>query len=202
MTALVLFYIFAAVMIWGALLVITSRNPVRAVLSLVLTFVAAAVVWMLLQVEFLSLALVVVYVGAVMVLFLFVVMMINVNVAQTKAGMVRYWPLATIVGILVILMLVWVVGPQHYGLKDVAAPAPHAANYSNIKVLGMSLFTHYLYPFELAAIILLAAMIVAITLAFRGRRPGVKGQTPNQQVKVNPKQRVRLVKLDKQGKKS
>lgn len=199
MTTLILFYIFAAVMIWGAIMVITSRHPVRAVLSLVMTFVAAAAVWMLMQVEFLSLALIVVYVGAVMVLFLFVVMMINVDLDALKSGVVRYWPLAIVVGLLVIMMLVGLMGPTHYGLKIVAPPAAHAADYSNIKALGMQLYTHFLYPFELAAMILLAAMIVAITLTFRGRRPGVKGLSPNAQIKADAAQRVRLVDLKKGG---
>ena len=201
MTTLILFYIFAAIVIWGAIMVITSRNPVRAVLSLVMTFVGAAIVWMLLQVEFLSLALIVVYVGAVMVLFLFVVMMIDVNAAEIKMGMVRYWPIAVIIGLMVIVMLVWVVGPQHYGLQVVPAPKMHAADYSNIKALGNSLFTYFLYPFQLAAVILLAAMIVAITLTFRGRRPGVKGFQPHKQIKANPNRRVRLTKMNKGSKK-
>jgi len=193
-TPLILFYIFAAIVVWGALMVITSRNPVRAVLSLVMTFVGAAAIWMLMQVEFLSLVLIVVYVGAVMVLFLFVVMMIDVKTAVLEAKLVRYWPVAAIVGAGVIFMLVSMVSPVHYGLDKVAAPAPHLASYSNIKALGNVLFTRFLYPFEIAAMILLAAMVAAITLTFRGRRPGVKGMSPNKQIKADGSS-VRMVKI-------
>ena len=193
MTQLILFYIFAAIVLWGAIMVITSKHPVRAVLSLVMTFIGAACIWMLMQVEFLSLVLIVVYVGAVMVLFLFVVMMINVNDALLKVRMVRYWPLAVLVGLIVIGMLVVTVGPAHYGLAKVAAPAQQAATYSSIKVLGQALFTNYLYPFEVAAFILLVAMVAAITLTFRGRRADTKGLTVHQQVKAD-RRSVRLVK--------
>lgn len=194
MTQLVLFYIFAAIVVWGALMVITSKHPVRAVLSLVMTFVGAAAVWMLMQVEFLSLVLIVVYVGAVMVLFLFVVMMINVNDDLLKAKMVRYWPIAGIVGLIVIGMLVVTVGPDHYGLAKVPVPAPHSATYSSIKTLGALLFTNYLFPFEIAAYVLLAAMVAAISLTFRGRRVGTKGLSGAQQIKASTRN-VRLVKV-------
>jgi NADH-quinone oxidoreductase subunit J len=191
----VLFYIFASICVLSALMVISSKNPVRAVLSLVSAFVSAAALWMLLEAEFLSLVLVVVYVGAVMVLFLFVVMMLDVDVAELKASFVRYWPVAVVAGAGIIAILVWAVGPGHFGPNYFPAPAPHAGDYSNIQELGMSLFSNYLYPFEIAAAILLAAMIAAITLTFRGHRPGTKSQIPSKQVAVQAKDRLTIVKM-------
>ncbi len=195
MTVLVLFYIFAALSIIGAFCVITAKHPVRAVLSLVATFVLVACTWLLLEVEYLALVLVVVYVGAVMVLFMFVVMMLDTEVEAKKASIVRHWPFALVIGVLVIALLVWAVGPVHFGLKVVPAPASYPADYSSIAVLGQLLFTKYLYPFELAAILLLAAMIAAITLTFRGRRPGVRGTAPHKQIHVQAKDRLRVVKM-------
>jgi len=147
--------------------------------------------------------LIVVYVGAVMVLFLFVVMMIDVDVAEMREGFVKYWPLAAIIGLLVALMLAWAVRPSLFGFQHFAAPPAVGAHYSSIKALGLAIFTQYLYPFELAAVLLLAAMVSAITLAFRGRRKGVKAQIPGKQVQVDPKHRLRVVKMkseSKQGK--
>lgn len=195
MTQQILFYVFATIAILSALLVITSRNPIRAVLSLVLTFIAMACVWMILQVEFLALVLIVVYVGAVMVLFLFVVMMLDIDAATMKAGFVRYWPLALVIGGAVAALIIWVVGTEHFGLNQFPAPADVPADYSSIGNLGTALFTDYLYPFELAAVLLLAAMIAAIALTFRGHQRGAKSQSPAQQTAVNPKDRLRVLKM-------
>jgi NADH-quinone oxidoreductase subunit J len=195
MTVQVLFYIFATICVLSALMVITSRNPVRAVLSLVLAFVSASCLWMLIEAEFLALALIVVYVGAVMVLFLFVVMMLDVDMAELKASFARYWPLAAVMGVGMIAILIWAVGPGHFGLNYFPAPQAHDANYSNVAELGMSLFTNYLYPFELAAVLLMAAMIAAITLTFRGHRSGSKAQIPSKQISVRAKDRLSIVKM-------
>ncbi|MDF2529322.1 MAG: NADH:ubiquinone oxidoreductase subunit 6 [Gammaproteobacteria bacterium] len=191
----VLFYIFASICVISALMVITSRNPVRAVLSLVSAFVSAAALWMLIEAEFLSLVLIVVYVGAVMVLFLFVVMMLDIEVAELKASFVRYWPVAAVAGIGIIAILIWAVGPGHFGPNQFPAPAAHAVDYSNIQELGMSLFTNYLYPFELSAVILLSAMVAAITLTFRGHRSGTKSQIVSKQIAVRSKDRLTIVKM-------
>lgn len=195
MATTVLFDIFAALAVIFAFGVVTSRNPVKAVLSLVATFVATAVIWLLLEAEFLALVLIVVYVGAVMVLFLFVVMMIDVKTATREASFVRYWPLAAIVGVLMVVMLTSVLGPQHFGLNAVPAPAALPADYSNIAVLGLALFTNYVYPFELAGVLLLAAMVAAITLTHRGRQGGAKAQMPSRQVQVKAADRLTIVKM-------
>ena len=195
MTVLVLFYLFAALSVVGALCVITAKHPVSAVLSLVATFVLVACTWLLLEVEYLALVLVVVYVGAVMVLFMFVVMMLDTEVEAKSARMVRHWPVALLIGAAVIGLLVWVLGPTHFGLQAVPVPAAYPQNYSSIAVLGQLLFTHYLYPFELAAVILLAAMVAAITLTFRGRRSGVRGTAPHDQIRVRAEDRLRVVKM-------
>ncbi|MDO8954077.1 MAG: NADH-quinone oxidoreductase subunit J [Gammaproteobacteria bacterium] len=191
----VLFYLFSSLCVISALMVITSRNPVRAVLSLVAAFVSAACIWMLMEAEFLALVLIVVYVGAVLVLFLFVVMMLDIEVAEIKASFVRYWPLAAVIGVGMTAIIIWAVGPGHFGLNYFPAPAPHAADYSNIQEVGMALFTNYLYPFELAAVLLLAAMIAAITLTFRGHRSGTRAQIVSKQVAVQSKDRLTIVKM-------
>lgn len=200
MVPTILFYIFAALTIIGALCVITSRNPVQAVLFLVLTFISAAVIWLLLNVEFLALALIVIYVGAVMVLFLFVVMMLNIQVATRKASFVVYWPIAGIIGVLLVVLLCHYIGPQYFGLQNYPAPAAAPADYSNIKALGMVMYTQYIFPFELAAVLLLAAMIAAIALTHRGRRKGVKSQRPNEQVTVRAQDRLRVVSMPSEPK--
>jgi NADH-quinone oxidoreductase subunit J len=191
----IIFYIFALITIVGALLVITSDNPVRAVLAKVLTFIAAAGVWMTLQAEYLSLLLVVVYVGAVMVMFLFVVMMLDIDVEAKKASFVHYWWLVLLIVIVFISTLIWVI-TSHFGLDPryaslVVAPA----SQNDIKSLGTLMFTKYLYPFELAAYVLLAAMVAAITLVFRGKRKSNKSISAKEQISVNPKDRLSLVDI-------
>lgn len=193
----VLFYIFAAVLIFAASRVITARNPVHAALFLVLAFVNSSFLWMLLEAEFLSIALVLVYVGAVMVLFLFVVMMLDVNVAPLREGFTQYLPLGATIAAIIALEMILVIGGKggYFGAGNFALPLPHPADYSNTHELGRVLYTVYVYPFEIAAVILLVAIIAAISLTMR-RRTGTKYQDPAVQVLVQRDDRVRLVKMD------
>lgn len=185
------FMIFALVAFVSSLMVVTARHPVRAVLSLVLCFVAMAGAWMLLQAEFLSLVLVVVYVGAVMVLFLFVVMMLDVDQAERKRGWVAYWPL-----VLMLVVVMFVLLLQFLHALVLAKPTnTWDLTGSNIQQVGLNLFTYQLYPFELAALILLAAMVAAIALTFRGKQKNDRAQVIARQVKVSPKDRLRLIDL-------
>jgi NADH-quinone oxidoreductase subunit J len=190
----ILFYLFAAVLVGAAVMVVTRRNPVHAALFLVLAFFSSAVIWMLAEAEFLAITLVLVYVGAVMVLFLFVVMMLDVNVAAMRAGFIRYLPVGVAVAVIMAVELALVVGPRHFGLAQYAAPAAKAADYSNTETLGMALYTAYLYPFEIAGAILLVAIIAAIRLTLR-RRPDTRYLDPSKQVHVRREDRVRLVKM-------
>jgi len=190
----ILFYFFAAMTLCGALLVVTSRHPVRAVLSLVLTFVGAAATWMLIEAEFLALTLIVVYVGAVMVMFLFVVMMLDVDIAEMKAQFVKFWFIPVLMGLALCGMFYFVLGPAYEAGVTTATSIPKAADYSHIEAIGMALYTHHIWPFELAAVILLAAMLAAIVLTFRGRSPNVKGITPAEQIAVQPEDRLRIIK--------
>jgi NADH-quinone oxidoreductase subunit J len=188
----ILFYLFAAIMLASATAVITVRNPVRAALFLVLTFFASAAIWLLLEAEFLAVALVLVYVGAVMVLFLFVVMMLDVNLARLREGFARYLPLGVLIALLMIVVLVMIVGPEQFGLAKFAEPLRHAADYSNTRELGLILYTVYVYPFEIAAVILLVAIVAAIALTLR-HRPYTKYQNPDEQIAVQRADRIRLV---------
>jgi NADH-quinone oxidoreductase subunit J len=190
------FWIFSAVMIASSLRVITARNPVHSVLFLVLTFFTAAALWLLLEAEFLGIVLVLVYVGAVMVLFLFVVMMIDVNIAPLREGFVRFLPLGALVGIVMVAELVLIVGPRYFGSDRYAAPPAAPADYSNTEALGRLLYTEYLYQFEIAAFILLVAIIAAITLTMRKRPETTKYQTPGNQVRAGKGDRLRVVRMD------
>ncbi|MFN3594453.1 MAG: NADH-quinone oxidoreductase subunit J [Thiobacillaceae bacterium] len=190
----VVFYFFAAILLLAGLRVITARNPVHAALALVLAFFTAGGLWLLLEAEFLAITLVLVYVGAVMVLFLFVVMMLDINLEQLRQQFWDYLPIAAVVAGLMIVQMVLVLGGETFGL---AAPAPKPADYSNTKALGLLLYTEYVYPFELAAVILLVAIVAAIALTLR-RRQGVKWVDPAVQVKVKREGRVRLVNLKPQ----
>ncbi|MCP5304637.1 MAG: NADH-quinone oxidoreductase subunit J [Chromatiaceae bacterium] len=194
-----LFYVFAAILVFAAVMVITRRNPVHSALFLVLAFFNSAGLWMLADAEFLAIALVLVYVGAVMVLFLFVVMMLDINLAELRAGFVRNLPVAVLVAVLMVVELIMVVGPQRFGLDAVAAPAAHPAEYSNTEELGIALFTEYLYAFEIAAVILLVGIVAAIGLTMR-KRPETKYQEPSRQVAVKAKDRLRIVKMDAEEK--
>lgn len=193
----ILFYAFSAVLIVAAVGVITARNPVHAALFLVLAFFNSAVLWLLMEAEFLAIVLVLVYVGAVMVLFLFVVMMLDINVAQMREGFTRYAPLGIIVALLVIAEIGSVVWVKQLGMEEAPAAviATGAEGYSNTRALGELLYTKYLYPFELAAVLLLLAIIAAITLTMRQRR-GAKQQDIAAQVSVRPQDRIRLVKME------
>jgi len=190
----ILFYLFSAVLVMAALLVITVKNPVFAALFLVLAFFTSAAVWMLLEAEFLSIVLVLVYVGAVMVLFLFVIMMLDINLTPLREGFIRYLPVGIFVAVLMLVEIALVVGPANFGLQQIAAPAGHPADYSNTSALGDVLYTVYVYPFEIAAVILLVAIIAAISLTMR-RRPQTKYQNPAEQVNVRRADRVRMVKM-------
>jgi NADH-quinone oxidoreductase subunit J len=189
------FWVLAAILVFAALRVITVRNPVHAALHLVLAFFTSAGLWLLLEAEFLAITLVLVYVGAVMVLFLFVVMMLDINVAPLKEGFIRYLPVGATVAVLIVIEMALVVGAKNFGLDQVAKPAPKPADYSNTRELGRVLYTDYVYPFEIAAVILLVAIIAAIALTLR-RREGTKHQDPAKQVLVKRGDRVRLVKME------
>jgi NADH-quinone oxidoreductase subunit J len=193
----ILFYAFSAVLVVAALGVITARNPVHAALFLVFAFVNSAVIWLLLEAEFLAIVLVLVYVGAVMVLFLFVVMMLDVNLAQLREGFTRYAPLGFLIAAIVVIEIGSVVWVQHLGgiSAPAASPSSQVANYSNTRALGDLLYTDYLYPFELAAVILLIAIVAAIVLTMR-QRPGMKVQDIGAQVAVRAKDRLRVVKMN------
>ena len=188
------FYFLAAILLFAGLRVITARNPVHSALFLVLAFFTAAGLWMQLEAEFLAITLVLVYVGAVMVLFLFVVMMLDINLDKLREGFWDYLPLAAIVAVLMMLEMVVILGGKYFGLTQMPHPAPHAAAYSNTKELGRLLYTEYAYPFELASVILLVAIVAAIALTLR-RRKNTKRQNPADQVRVRRQDRVRLVSM-------
>jgi NADH-quinone oxidoreductase subunit J len=192
----IVFYAFSLVMLAGAVMVITVRNPVYAALSLVLTFFSAAALWMLLEVEFLAIVLILVYVGAVMVLFLFVVMMLDINLVPLKEGFIRYLPAGIVVSVLMaveLLLVIWSRGRFAEGAYPIPAPGPEG--YSNTKAVGEWLFTHYLLAFEVAGVVLLVAIIAAVALTLRQRTGGHR-QNPSLQVRVQRDERVRLVKMD------
>jgi len=188
----VLFYLFSAVVVFAALRVITARNPLHAVLFLVLAFVSSAGIWLLLEAEFLAITLVLVYVGAVMVLFLFVVMMLDINLEQLRKGFWQWLPAGALLAALIVVQMVWVLGDKASSAGMTAVK--HAADYSNTKELGRLIYTDYVYPFELAAVLLLVAMVAAIALTFRRRRDS-KSQNISQQVNVKRADRVRLVSI-------
>ena len=188
------FYLFSAILLFAAVRVITARNPVHSALFLVLAFFTAAGLWLLLEAEFLAITLVLVYVGAVMVLFLFVVMMLDINLDRLREGFWDYLPLAAIVAVLMMLEMGVVLGGKYFGLTQMPTPVTHGPEYSNTKELGRLLYTEYVYPFEIAAVILLVAIVAAIALTLR-RRKNAKSQDPAQQVRVKRQDRVRLVSM-------
>ena len=188
------FYLFAAVTVFAALRVITVRNPVHAALFLVLAFCSMAGIWMLLEAEFLAITLVLVYVGAVMVLFLFVVMMLDINIERMREGFREHLPLAAVIGLMMAIEMGMVLGGKYFGADQVSRPLPHAPGYSNTRELGRVLYTGYVYPFEIAAVILLVAIIAAIALTLRQRKD-TKHQKPEQQVRVRREDRVRLINM-------
>ena len=188
-----LFYAFAAVLLVSAVGVITARNPVHAAMFLVFAFFNSAIIWLLMEAEFLAIVLVLVYVGAVMVLFLFVVMMLDINVAQMRAGFTRYAPLGVVIAVVVVAEIASVVWVKSLGL-DVGDPVPMPETTSNTQALGELLYTEYLYPFELAAVLLLVAIVAAIVLTMR-HRVGHKVQDVSAQVSVRAADRIRIVKM-------
>ena len=188
-----LFYLLAAILVFAALRVVTARNPVHAALWLVLAFFTAAAHWLMLRAEFLAIALVLVYVGAVMVLFLFVVMMLDVNFDNLRTQFKSYLPVGATVFVLVLVeMALVLLGNKPVGVAVATAPAP--AGGSNTKALGALLYTDYVYPFEIAAVVLLVAIIAAIALTHRRRRE-TKYQDPGKQVKVRAQDRLRVLSM-------
>ncbi len=195
MTAIqILFYLFSTIAILSALMVVASTNPVRGVLSLVLTFFAMAGIWLLLHAEFLALILVLVYVGAVMTLFLFVVMMLRVNVASMREGFVRYLPFGIVLSLVIVGLIVVAIGPKQFGLTSMPIPPTKDINYNNLAELGMVLYTQYAYPFEIAAVLLLAAIVAAISLTHRKPHQR-KIQNIGKQITVKRADRVRLIAM-------
>ncbi|MEM7707443.1 MAG: NADH-quinone oxidoreductase subunit J [Pseudomonadota bacterium] len=190
----IVFFTLAAALVASALAVISARNPVYAALYLVLCFFTSAAIWLLLEVEFLAIVLILVYVGAVMVLFLFVVMMLDVNVAPLKEGFARYLPVGLLVAAAMLAEMLLVLGAQRFGLERFPAPVPNPPDYNNTRELGEVLYTQYVYPFEIAAVILLVAIVAAIALTLR-RRPQVKHQTPSKQVQVKREDRLKIISM-------
>jgi NADH-quinone oxidoreductase subunit J len=188
----VVFYLFTTITVMAGVGVVVARNPVHAALFLVLAFCSAAGVWMLLEAEFLAITLVLVYVGAVMVLFLFVVMMLDINIVKLREGFWRWFPFGAVLAGLMVFEMIWVLGSRQ--TADVSHAVAHAADYSNTKELGRLIYTQYVYPFEIAAVILLVAMVAAIALTLR-RRPGVKTQNISEQVKAKKADRLRIVSM-------
>jgi NADH-quinone oxidoreductase subunit J len=188
-----IFYSFSAILVFAAIGVIIARNPVHSALFLVLAFFTSAGLWIQLQAEFLAITLVLVYVGAVMVLFLFVVMMLDVNLVQLRKGFWSYLPIGGVVGLILVLemgTLLW----RHFTALGLEAPAPLPADYSNVRELGRLIYTDYVYPFEIAAVILLVAIVSAIALTLRHRKT-TKYIDPAQQVEVRRAERVRIVSM-------
>ena len=193
------FYFFATVLVFAAFMVITIRNSVKAALFLVLAFFSAAGLWLLLQAEFLAIALVLVYVGAVMVLFLFVVMMLDINQARMREGFGEYLPIGGLVAVLLVLEMSIILASGPFGTQQMPEPAGLPAGHSNTRELGRLLYTTYVYPFEIAALILLVAIVAAIALTLR-RRKDSKYQNPAIQLRARRDERVRLVKMPSEKK--
>jgi NADH-quinone oxidoreductase subunit J len=191
-----LFYVFALTAVFASLGVISSRNPVRAALFLVLAFVATAGVWLLLQAEFLGIVLILVYVGAVMVLFLFVIMMLDINLTPLKEGFARYLPIGIVVALVVLAEMAMVLNPTFFGLENFPSPVALSATDSNTKMLGQLLFTEYLFAFELAAVLLLLSIVAAIVLTLRRRHQSeALYQDVGAQVRVQASDRLTMVKM-------
>jgi len=194
-----IFYILAFITVFAGVMVVSNNNPVRCALYLVLAFFGSAGIWMLAEAEFLALILILVYVGAVMTLFLFVIMMLNIDVAAIRSHFVRYLPFGLgVVGLLTVLMFI-AIKPEHFGLSHLTGPIQQPADYSNVKELGMVLYTTYALPFIVAGMLLLVAIISAISLVHRPPQQ-CKTQNPVEQIKVRREDRVRLVKM--KGKKT
>ncbi|MCH8278918.1 MAG: NADH-quinone oxidoreductase subunit J [Proteobacteria bacterium] len=195
----ILFYLFAAIMLGAAMGVVLSRNPVHSVMFLVFTFFQSALLWLLIEVEFLAIVLVLVYVGAVLVLFLFVVMMLDVNIEAAKRGVARFAPLGIGIALLMVVQLVQLIWLRSRPAGITSGFATSPEGYSNTKALGAVLYTEHVYAFEIAAVILLLAIVAAITLTLR-KRPGLKVQNIAEQVAVRAKDRLRVIKMDAEKK--
>lgn len=197
----ILFYVFSLVLIYAAIRVIIARNPVAAVMHLILCFVTTSALWMLIQAEFLALSLIVIYVGAVMVLFLFVVMMIDISTDVVKQGFIKYLPLGLLLTlIMVVEMGMVLVGKntlftEQYPYAAQVISSEAATQYSNVHDLGLHLYTHYLYAFEIVALILLVGMIAAISLTLRPRRHYTKFMPVSEQLKAKPEERLKVMKV-------
>ena len=197
---LIVFYLFALIMVFAAPpppapRVITVTNPVFAAMFLVLTFFTAAGIWLLLEAEFLAITLVLVYVGAVMVLFLFVVMMLDVNVVPLREGFVKYLPVGILVGVIMFVEIVFLITQRYFRAENYPVPARSLEAYSNTESLGRLLYSEYLFQFQIAAIILLVAIVAAIALTMR-RRPDTKYQTPARQIEATKAERLRVVSME------
>ncbi|MEO1957590.1 MAG: NADH-quinone oxidoreductase subunit J [Methylophilaceae bacterium] len=186
-----IFYVLATVLLFSAIGVITVKNPVQAALFLVLSFFTASGIWLLLQAEFLAIVLVLVYVGAVMVLFLFVVMMLDINIDKLREGFWSYLPLAGLIGVLMAVEMVMILGNKYF---IAAKSVSHPAGYSDTAALGRVMYSDYLLPFELAAVVLLVAIVAAIALTLREKRES-KSTNPSEQVAVRKEDRLRMVDM-------
>lgn len=187
------FYFLATILVFAGLRVVTLRNPVHAALHLVLAFFSASGIWILLQAEFLAIALILVYVGAVMVLFLFVVMLLDINLDRLREGFWSYLPLGSIVALLIVAEMGLVLGGMYWGILESDVPQTEAG-FSNVQAVGRLLFTEYVYPFELASVVLLVGIVAATALTLRGKRKS-KSVSPSQQVFVKAKDRVRILQM-------
>ena len=195
---LILFFALSTLLVLAAGAVVTVRNPVHAAMCLVLTFFTSAMLWILLRAEFLGITLILVYMGAVMVLFLFVVMMLDINVAPMREGFARYLPVGIVVAVIMAAQMIAVLGSRHFGFDNFAAPAA-VVEGSNTEALGRLLYTEYVYPFEIAGVILLVAIVAAIALTHR-RREGLKTQDINKQTQVRKGDRLRVIKMASESK--
>jgi len=191
------FYVFAALLLFASFRVITAKNPVHAALFLVLAFFQASAIWLLLKAEFLAIALVLVYVGAVMVLFLFVVMMLDINMDKVRDGFWKHFPLAATIGVVIALEMIWVILGNVWQSEPnvVLSTADAGIQYSNTKELGKLLYTQYLYPVQIAAVILLVAIVAAIALTLRGRKDS-KHVAAGEQIKVKAKDRMEIIQME------
>ena len=194
-----IFYFFSTVLVLSALGVITARNPVHAALLLVLAFFTSSGLWLLLEAEFLAITLVLVYVGAVMVLFLFVVMMLDINIDRLREGFLKWFPFGALLAIVMAAEMAMVLMGKQFGIQEMPVPAPRGADYSNTKELGRLIYTEYVYAFELAAVILLVAIVAAIALTLR-HRTGIKSVDASKQVAVKRGDRIRMVSMPSEKK--
>ncbi|MDV6343450.1 NADH-quinone oxidoreductase subunit J [Nitrosomonas sp. Is37] len=194
-----IFYFFSGVLVLSALGVITLRNPVYAALLLVLAFFTSAGIWLLLEAEFLAITLVLVYVGAVMVLFLFVVMMLDINLDRLREGFWKWFPFGALLSLVLAIEMGMVLMGRQFNLDNMPIPQPHQADYSNTKELGRLIYTEYVYAFELAAVILLVAMVAAIALTLR-YRTDKKSPNPSKQIAVKREDRLRIISMPSENK--